>query len=112
MNRDAIERTRDALIDSTTYDQSVWAHECRTPGCIAGHAVFAHGYEFVPNFHGHMTRVRLPGGGIRFIENVAQEILGLDARQAARLFSSEAEGDPIAVLHHLLETGEVNWSTD
>ena len=110
MNRKAIERTRDALIDSTTYDQERWAHDCDTPGCIAGHAVLAHGYVFAPDPHGHMTRVRHPCGGVRFIDLAAKDLLDLDREQADELFSADAEGDPVAVLNHLLETGEVDWS--
>ena len=111
MNRKAIKRTRNAIIDSGTYDQTVWVHDCETPGCIAGHAICAHGWVPTATVDISTQTATPPDGGLpQYIDVAARDILGLDSEQADELFSANAEGDPVAVLNHLLETGEVDWS--
>ena len=112
MNKANIWKLADHIeqLDPREYDQSVFAHDCGTPACVAGHALALAGrWE---EADGGSEGFALPFG-------VAMDWLGLDDVAAERLFVSYPWGrfddatrqDAAATLRHLAETGEVRWKS-
>ena len=90
------------------YDQSVFAHDCGAPACIAGHAVFlAESWDQVSEDEEseHLTPC------------LASCWLGLQMPEAHELFDSDpvhldktpTTQDAARTLRHLAETGKVDW---
>lgn len=119
MNRNAIRITRDLIAASATWPAECGKFDmnvlhCGTAACIAGFAWAAsNGYrDSIPNsdhFHAFDT------------ETEAAAFLGLGRQQRTDLFFPEYAAlnfspyhatpeQAVAVLNHLLATGEVDWS--
>ena len=109
MNKANILKLADHIegLDLEEYDQSVFAHDCGTPACIAGHAVFLAG--------------QWDQASVSRVARLARRWLGLqrsDAESASVvLFDSHplhpdetpSPQEAAATLRHLAETGEVDW---
>lgn len=75
------------------HDQETWGwldddYDCGTVACIAGHAVVQAGYKLENNY-GQCLNPQL--GSIRRIEDVAQELLGLDDAETDILFEQTTQ---------------------
>lgn len=121
MNRALMHRTANAIEESDTFDQGVWAHECGTPGCIAGHAAQLAGYEIVVkdvSDAGTTVKARVPDTILEYdIPSAARVALGIDHATAEALFRSydDEYATPwraAKVLRHLAATGNVEWDVD
>lgn len=92
---------------TNVHQAEAYHDDCGTAACMAGHAIWLFGAP--PN-----------AGPGTYIQDAAQELLGLDERQATRLFlpwwlelvQSPTEIDAAraaGVLERLAKTGEVMW---
>ena len=110
MNKANILKLADHIerLDPEEFNQRVFAHDCGTPACIAGHALALAGRW---------------GGGVEGSTEdhpvgLAAKWLGIDKDTRALLFDSQPRGyatnyptkeDAVATLRHLAETGDVVW---
>ena len=120
MNKNNVLKLAGVVEKSTTYDQTIYAHTCGTPACIAGHAALLaapHG-KFVVTETRSWPRFKFPSGGdIWYVSDVAQVWLNLNDWWADQLFQPIPLGKAKKVtpaqagkvLRHLAETGEVDW---
>jgi hypothetical protein len=91
MNADMIIRVMGRITDETL-DMATWAHSpipymtCNTTLCFAGHTVVEDGHEleWTKEWHGNYEASETTDG--RDIEELAQELLGLDDDQTVELF--------------------------
>ena len=111
MNTENILKLADHIegLDPSEYDQSVFMHDCGTPACIAGHAVF---------LAGSWDEVSEDEESEYLTPCIASRWLGLRIPKAHELFDSDpvhldetpTPQDAARTLRHLAETGEVVWS--
>ena len=100
MNREALQKARDLLAVSSTYDQTLWRHDCRTPACVAGFIVVA-------NSSGRLPKRRL--------KSKAMQLAELSVHEANRMFYAfpvrpvTTREQALAMLDHAIEHGEVRW---
>ena len=104
MNIKNIQRVRNVIeAHPDQYDQEDFFHDCGTPSCIAGHAVFHRDYAIALN---------------RSVYTIARDQFGISSTAAKQLFHGAPYGveelpptpaEALGVLDHLIETGEVKW---
>ena len=111
MDIERLRKLQEALAVTETYDQNMWFDDddegkvvsCRTPACVAGHAIVLFS----------------PEGTVAndYPEDMAQELLGLDHRQARNLFDADPYGgydeveqdEAIKAIESLIRYGQVIW---
>ena len=116
MNKDRILKLADYIENSKTYDQRIW-HYCNSPACIAGHAVELFADDF-DKFNSYTSIYYITNKGSRaFIDDAAQELLGLSDDDAFRLFEEDddyenpSNKDAALMLRRFAETGRIIWET-
>ena len=110
MNKEAVQRTIDTLrAEPESYDQSMWFHDCGTPACVAGYALYANLYpDEIESLQGDCCSIPVE----------AERILGLSPEEADRLFMESPYGegvdpsvdDAIEVLERFRDGGSVKWT--
>ena len=125
MNKEALIRTRDAVAASQTYDQSMFTclvnegagidNICRTPACVAGHAVVANGYTFIDGYECQSENMSHFGA----ISVIAKNILGLTEDEEYLMFTAKpfehdrsyetTKKDALRMLDNAIEHDEVDW---
>ena len=107
LNVERVQKIRDVLEVSGSYDQSIHKHSCGTPACVAGHTYcVAKGVAVIDE-----------SVSIEEIDNVATEYLGLSIGQSVELFwavNNDDQEDPtnsdiVEVLDNLIENYVVDW---
>ena len=117
MNKEALRKTRNLIAEChQSYDQTIWSHQCNTPGCVAGFAAVASGAEIVRRGRDEITRVITKGGVSRMLPDAAAKFLGLNLVQRMAMFRAYpmldrkvTANDAIRMLDHAIEYDEVRW---
>ena len=118
MNREAVEKTIEALRASGSYDQGAFWNPCGTPACVAGHCLAAHGVKYHENYRLLELADQWRGSG--FMHRTAKAaafLMDLPFGPANVLFEAcppELAGRPtaadaIATLEGMLKNGRVEW---